>query len=527
MHTNASISIFLFSITAIALCTAEKVSAEVVETVDQPVVVDSKSSVEIDLETAVAYSLNQNPNVKISSSNVALRSGLLQSVSGEFDWTPFAAVDFDRVESPVLTLISPSDTLINETIEYSIGMRKKFRNGIEVTPSVSAEIETNYLGISETSSAASLWNLEVLIPLLKGGGRTSANARERAFDYDLQAARSAYLQVLSDQALLMINAYWRYAASSARVDILAGIEQRAQNLIDTTRSMVDAKILSPSVLPQAKANLNDQSALYLAAKTDQAQDRYNFGLALGLEPEEFVHIPVPVMKGSSGEARPVIDYSELIRLTFNRRSDIRSIRQSLQGRSVQLDGAKHDLLPRLDLILSTGYTGGNSKNEPLAVLGDNLRGTNWGVEVVMDFPFGNNFRRGNVSQYEAEVYRTEQQLIRLKQRVSASAMEALDVMNFSFERLRIAQDTEQLYKEAVAITAKRLAAGEASVFEVIDMEGRYARSSMDSISAQRDYYISVGRLRFETGTLFEELTAQGSFVLSKLDDPSIPVTPDL
>ncbi len=475
---------------------------------------------EIDLETAVLFSLNQNPNIKISSADVALRTGQLQSARGEFDWTPFTSAEFRRTEAPILTLLSPTDTLISETLEYSIGVRKKFRNGIVITPSVSAEFETIDPSAVETS-ATSLWNLEVLIPLLRGRGTTSANSLENALDNDLKAAQLAYLQVLSDQTLATLIAYWRCAAARARVDVLKNIEQRALDLVDTTNAMIEAKILSASVLPQAKANLNDQKALSLDAEIDYSSQRYNFALALGMQPEKFVSIPLAKLQKPTLGTVPSIDNSELISVTNARRADINSIRKTLKGRSILVDGAERDLLPRLDLTLSTGYTGGNSDRDTFSVLQDNIRGANFGIELNMDFPVGNNLQRGSLSQRQAEFYQVEQQLISLKQRVVANAMEALEIVKLASERLRVIQDTELQYQEAVSIATKRFTEGEATVFELIDMEGRYARSTIDSITAVRDYYIAIGRLRFATGTLFKELSTNGSFTLNELDTANI------
>ena len=474
----------------------------------------------MDLQTAVLYSLNRNPNIAISRANVALRGGQLQSAGGDFDWTPFATAGYQHTEAPLITLLSSSDTLIEETVEYSVGLRKKFRNGITLTPSASAEIDTRQ-AIPDPRTATSLLNLEVLIPLLRGSGVTSANAVEQALDYDLQAAQLAYLQVLSDQALATTIAYWRYAASSARVSILASIETRAQNLLDTTQAMIDAKILSASTLPQARANLNDQRALSLAARIDCARDRYAFALALGLQSDQFLQIPTTTIQDHTPTQAPLIEYGDLIRLTNTHRADINSVRKSLQGREVLVDGAKRDLLPRLDLTLSGGYAGGSRETETLDVLNDNLRGPNFGVEVQMDFPVSNNFQQGRLAQQRAEFHRIEQELIGLKQRVTASAMESLEVLKLASERLEVIQNTELQYEEAVKIASEQFGMGATSTFELIDIEGRYARSTIDSVIALRDYYIAVARLRFETGTLFKTLSSAGDFTLSQLDDPNI------
>lgn len=520
MYRFILIGIHLSLLNCLAYAQDESVAEDLNATASEQSIEARPLSTEIDLNTAVLFSLNQNPNIKISSADVALRTGQLQSAGGEFDWTPFASTEYRDGEAPILTLQSPADTLISETLEYSVGVRKKFRNGIVVTPSLSAEFENIDPSVVE-NRATSLWNLEVLIPLLRGGGTTSANALENALDNDLMAARFAYLQVLSDQTLATLIAYWRCAAARSRVDVLANIEKRALDLVDTTNAMIEAKILSASVLPQAKANLNDQKALSVEAEIDYTRVRYSFALALGMKPEGFVNIPLAKLQKPKLETVPSVDYSELITITNARRADINSIRKTLEGRSILVDGAERDLLPRLDLTLSTGYAGGNSERYDFSVVQDNIHGANFGVKLNMDFPIGNNLQQGGLSQRQAEFYQVEQQLISLRHRVVANAMEALKVVELSSERLRLIQDTELQYKEAVNIATKRFTEGEATVFEVIDMEGRYGRSSIDSITAVRDYYIAIGRLRFATGTLFRELSTNGSFTLNDLNTANI------
>lgn len=131
MYRFILIGIHLSLLNCLAYAQDESVAEDLNATASEQSIEARPLSTEIDLNTAVLFSLNQNPNIKISSADVALRTGQLQSAGGEFDWTPFASTEYRDGEAPILTLQSPADTLISETLEYSVGVRKKFRNGID------------------------------------------------------------------------------------------------------------------------------------------------------------------------------------------------------------------------------------------------------------------------------------------------------------------------------------------------------------------------------------------------------------
>ena len=118
------------------------------------------------------------------------------------------------------------------------------------------------------------------------------------------------------------------------------------------------------------------------------------------------------------------------------------------------------------------------------MLNDNLRGPNFGVEFQMDFPISNNFQQGRLAQQRAEFHRIEQELIGLKQRVTASAMESRRA-KARIRKTGVIQNTELQYEEAVKIASEQFGMGATSTFELIDIEGatRAARSTASLHSA--------------------------------------------
>ncbi len=479
---------------------------------------------EINLQTAIYMSLERNPQVVLRYLDVETRQGQLQSASGEFDWNTIITAEANKTRSPSITLSGAPDTLVEETISYTIGAIRKFRNGLSLTPSVSANLNNNSKSNPRNTSFA-VYNLELLIPLLRGLGERSSRAIEASLERDLEAARLAYLQVLSDQAFLTLVAYWNCAAARVRVNLLSDLEKRAQALIETTEAMIEADLLSYSALPQARANLNDQRSLYIQALSEYASTRFDLASELGLEPDEMVNVPVPstMIKKLDTASNHVLKQAphEFISLALTKRSDLLSARETLEARGILFTAAKVDLKPRLDLKLYTGYTTGNYEYKPIRVLQDNPRGANAGVALNFDWPWNNDFREGILVQRRAEFDRANYLIYQLQQNIARDTLKAAEIMKLDSARALLSQDTVRQYKESVDIASQRLAAGNASVFEVIDMEGRYSRSTIQQVNALRDYYISVGRLRYVSGTIFQKLDGEEGYILNALDDSNI------
>lgn len=477
----------------------------------------------IDLETAILISLRNNPGVRIGYFDIDAAEGRRLSASGEFDWNTFAEVNYEKNRLPLITL-SDTSTLVQETIDYTVGLSRKFRNGLTLRPTVNYELVSNSTERLDQTSRSAL-NLELIVPLLRGFGDRYNRAIERSAASEVKSAQEAYLQILSNQGLETLNAYWQYSANLRIVEILEDIEARADDLIDQTNALIDAEFLSASVLPQVQANANDRRIQSVLARTDQTQAQYEFARVLGLLPEEMLNIPEtaepPDLTSSNAETILNLKPLAALNLAMNRRHDLQSARSGLEATGYLVEHAKLDLKPQLDFEISGGYAGGDTDRTPLSTPFNDLKGPNIGLGLNYSIPVKNRYRRGTLAQRRSEFDTSQQTLLKIQQTVASETMSAVETLHLSMQRMHIAQDTARQYMEAVDIVNRRFAAGSATVFEVIDMEGRYARSLIGQVNAERDYLLQLGNLRFQTGTIFEKVDLQGNFTLNSLTNPDI------
>lgn len=109
----------------------------------------------ISLSDAILQTLDINPRVKIEKNRLEQKEGRLQTASGQFDWMVKGTISHEERDKKATIddmrkyindyLNQPySDTETDEATFYSLGLTKQFRNGITISPTVSALDSAHY-----------------------------------------------------------------------------------------------------------------------------------------------------------------------------------------------------------------------------------------------------------------------------------------------------------------------------------------------------------------------------------------------
>ncbi|NWF99642.1 MAG: TolC family protein, partial [Thermoanaerobaculaceae bacterium] len=172
-----------------------------------------------------------------------------------------------------------------DTLSYSLGLAKLYRNGIFFQPKVDFSavrdtwrgkpLDPTFGGKGVLVAYRSQFGFELDVPLGRGGGIVSAQAGERAAAKQLEAATFQEAAALQSAALRTTLAYYNAAAAKARVELLAATVARERQLGEVAQALVAAEelpradlTLLEARLDQSEANLARARQAFLQARTE-------------------------------------------------------------------------------------------------------------------------------------------------------------------------------------------------------------------------------------------------------------------
>lgn len=460
----------------------------------------------ITLRDALAATLEQSPALRVQRSIIEQRTGVQEQASGLFDWNASGAASYTRERTPLPGPPGTEPEERRDTVAYTAGLERVFRTGVVVQPSATVAVEEARSPAGPTYGVSQL-NLQIIVPLLRGLGRDSTGAFEAAARGDVEVAKLLYQHALSAQAFNTAFTYWASRSADETLEVQRDVERAAEQLVESTRVLVNSGVFPPAYLLQAEANLREKRTVRINAELDAHDARFSLGQSLGRPPEAIATTPasadpfpplVTALPPFADEAR-----TALIVRALQHRADYRAAQQSLVPLGILARQAELDLKPRVDLVAGAGYRGLNAGSSRLAPLHERLTGPNAEIGVSVAWPFRNTYQRGLLRERRADQEQAEAEGAQLAQSVAREVLLALEELRLRADTVRSAEETVQIAERAVAAQYDQLKAGDGTILDLINLENLYSSSRIRYINTHASYAIAIARLRHVLGAVFE------------------------
>ena len=478
----------------------------------------------LSLADAVSATLEHNPALRVQKAVIVQKAGVEEQFAGAFDWTATGSLGYRKDRTPVPGLPGTEPVESSGHTTYSAGVERLFRSGVFLRPSVAVGIDESFTPASPTYGASQL-SVQIVVPLLRGLGRDSTGAGEAAARGDLEVARLLYQHALSLQTFGTASNYWACRSADETLAVQRDVERAAEQLVESTKVLVNSGVFPPAYLLQAEANLRDKRTVRINAELDAHDARFSLGRSLGLAPEAIATTPAPIapfpvlpaaMAPLEPEAR-----NQIIVRALRQRADYLASQQSLVPLAILAKQAELDLKPEVNLSASAGYKGLNAGSSPLSPLGKRLTGANAEVGVSLAWPFRNSYQRGLLRERRASQEQAEAETVQLAQGVAAEVLLALEQLRLRADTVRSAFETVGIAKRAVAAQYDQLKTGDGTILDVITLENLYSSARISYINAHASYAIAVAQLRYALGEFFADATADHLILNDPTQVPSL------
>jgi outer membrane protein len=479
----------------------------------------------LSLAEAVTRTLVSSPGVEVQREQIAQAEYGEQIAAGAFDWALFSSVWSNRSADPLLNPLTtsrgPISVIRQDNTGVSVGVAKRFRNGIEIVPTatvVQSELNRDPLGVVSRSDV----RLQISVPLLRGWGADAANVNELVAKSALVATRESSRHAVGERVALAASSYWSTLASAKNLAILRDSEQRSLSLAEQLEDMVRVGEIEAAIMQEARADLLRRRGDVVGAALSLAINWQRLAAAMGLTPEEMGESP------EFGGEFPAVP-TELkwdaaanhgfVSLALARRGDYRAVVQSQDVESIFLRKALDDLRPSVDLKVRAGYSGIADDASGLGLfnaLGEHTAGPAGEVALEFAWPVGNRSAQAEVGRRRSFVRSRELSIADLSTGISAETRIASATLKAAVARFSVAEGTVTAFATVVANIRRKVSTGEASITNLVQNEDRFVQARLALIAASRNYAEALVEMRRVTGTLVEDGSGEFSLKLSNL-----------
>jgi outer membrane protein TolC len=370
----------------------------------------SGQALPVDLNGLTQTALACSPLVKSILTEPRIRRSDLVIADADFDTVAFIEGNFADTNEPVGSLLTTGNDATrfrDQTFSSAAGLRKRARAGGALELVQRGGFQANNSSLLDPNPQGTT-RLEVNFtqPLLKDHGRAVNNTRVLLAQIDIELAKSDVRAELEKHLVDVTRAYWDLFGARAgwlqRNRLLQGAIDLHRILV--ARDQVDslkrqtlraevAVASRRSDLIRAEAKIrNSQARLRLLTGDPRLIQR----AAWELTPQESP-LSVPVKLSTKEATITALD---------NRPDIAKSIRQ-IQAVSARVGAARNQVLPRLDMILSTYVAGLDSRRDTFGAFINQFSDgrPNYAAGLLFEVPIKNRASRARLDRSRWELTR--------------------------------------------------------------------------------------------------------------------------
>ena len=478
----------------------------------------SESVRRLSIDEAVKLALEQNLGIRIQRIDPQISDvGVMQARSF---WAPNLTSAFSRnsqTQQPTNALAGGATNILNANVQTALGMNQFLPWGGNYSAtwnSSRATSTSNFAGFSP--QLGSNLNFQYSQPLLRNFEidqirqqvQTSKKARELS-DIQLEGVVTGTLRAVK-------NAYWDLVYAISNLKAQQQSLALSQQSLKDNQKRVEIGTMAPIDIVQAQAEVasNEQGVIVADAQIKQAQDNLR---ALILDPgtADFWNISFDPTDAASFSEQ-AIDIDAAVRNALDKRSDLRSAKNSLEQSDINIKYYRNQVRPDVNAnvqYITTAAGGAQLSQVDLAaaaagaainrsiiaersfgsVLGDVLQNQypNWTVGVSIGYPLGASTAHANLARVKLQYDEAQIQLKNLQLQIATQVRAVGRNVQTNQKRVQSARASRELQEKKLEAEEKKLAAGMSSTFFVFQAQRDLSIARVVEIQAISDYNKSL------------------------------------
>ncbi len=466
----------------------------------------------VNVDGLVLGALEYSPRLLAVEAEMESRQRQMVVADAEFDCRSFIESRYDSNSDPVGNLLTTGDSprFRDHIWSGSAGYRRKTRHGgeWEVAQHLGFQDNNSRYFFPEQQGTTRL-EISFTQPLLNGAGLAYNNSRIVLADIDANVAQDELYQYLLGHLLKVNAAYWDLYRARA-------LYLQKQKLLESAASILE--------LLEARAHVDAVQRQVLRARAAVASRRSEIARAemsirnaesklrlLVNDPQLTAAAPVELIPRELPLSENLgISMSGSLQAALRNRPDISQAIREMRAASVRLKMAKKEMLPKLDLIVSTYVAGLEGESRIGSAFGNQFSEGEPGYSAgfVYEFPLGNRAAKTRSDRRQLEANKA---LFEFRATVEAGLTDvelAVREVDTSYREIgstfqaMFAAAEEADYLDERWQRLPDLGPSRTRLLEdLLDAQERLAEEEARFVSAQVDYALALANLKRSTGIL--------------------------
>ncbi len=469
---------------------------------------------ELSLKDCILHAVKNNLGVAVEVLNPELRDISISQAREKF--LPSLRFTFQRRNTNTATAswIESADQMTTSYDYYEALISQAIPTGGNFSISLDTyKNDTNRKYQTFNPVFGSTLGLSLTQPLLKNFGFRVARKDILLAYNNREISEKDLKKTLLDTIYTVEEAYWSLVSSVENLEVNKQSLKLAHDLLVKNQKEVEIGTLAPKEILSSQAEVARREADILQAeaqvKNSSARLRVIINLPDGERNMEIIPVDKPVFE------KREVNQEEAFRTALENRPDLQALRIALKNREIDLEYARNQLLPSLDLraeYWSPGisgteilYLGGNPLigpeigRNPMGVSGAlkdafNFKYKNWSVSLTLDIPLNTIFSRAAYANAKVNMKQAVLTLKNLEQQALLEIENAVRAVDTDYKRVHAYTSSRELAEKKLEAEESKLNAGLSSNYFVLTYQRDLTLARTGELRALIDYNLSLSQL---------------------------------
>ncbi|WP_442506693.1 TolC family protein [Novipirellula sp. SH528] len=476
----------------------------------------------VDIHTLIEMALASSPYVQAILTEPQIQRTEITIADAEFDPLSFVESKFSDINEPVgstLTTGDNSDRFRDETLSGSAGVRRKTRAGGEFEMSQRAGYQANNSTfLTPNPQGTTRLEFSFTQPLMKDRGTTFNQTRILLARLEVGEVNAEVRANLENHLVDVARAYWDLFQARAEWLQRSRLLESAIHLHEILLSRQGVDSHQRQILRASVAVASRRSDLIRAeARIRNAQSRLR--MLTGSEQLRFAHQQELTPQDQPFTMPVELSLRESVFTALEHRADINQSIRKIQSTTARVGAARNQVLPRLDLILSSYIAGLDGNRSSLRAFENQFSDgrPSYAAGFLFELPAGNRASRARLNRNRLEMTRAMYEFQQTTEVAFAEVEIAARETQTSFAEMKVKQQSINAQNREVNYLQQRWELlpdpNESAVLlidDLLDAQERLADEERAYVTSQVAYVMSWVNLRKAMGMLlrFDHFSTQ-------------------
>jgi len=476
-----------------------------------PILAQERPTLELTLEEAVKRALENNVDIAVQRYDPESGRQGLRQAEGYYD--PFASATLSKqdVTDPPRNVFTGGAKVSTSTDTWNFGLTQPVPTGgqFQITFN-NNKIDTDSVFSTFNPIFGSSLTVAVTQPLLRDFRIDSARQQISLAKKNVEISDAQFRQTVISTIASVKQSYHDLLSAIDNLEAARKNLALAKKLLDENQIRVRVGTMAPLDVVTAESEVasREEGVIVAESTLQEAEDILKTAIFPAHDTPIWALRIVPTDRPSA-EPYPV-DLDTAIRNALERRTDVLVARKNLERADIQVQFARNQTLPSVDLTASYGGSGiggtGLRREPPLGGpvietfpggYGDSLSSVfgadfpTWRVSVNVTYPILNRQAKAFSAQARIAKLQAEASFRRLELAVAAEVRSAGRAVETNFKRVASTRAARFLSAQRLDAEEKKFAAGMSTNFLVTQAQRDLAVAEVNEIRAVADYRKSV------------------------------------